>query len=202
MLHGQGLPIKEIARRAGASRNTVRRWVRVGRFVPYCRAPGPSRLDHHLPFVEARWDQGQHNAAVLHRELRVAGFAGGYDIVRRWAARRRRTSAKPLPARIPSTRRITRWLTSDPVALSGDPAGRCDLDPHLHLEIRRAGMRETVNPVPLVNVDWRRATAGIRRNGTTFERDPDNPDRWMAIADQPDVVFGGALLNRYARGWP
>lgn len=90
----------------------------------------------------------------------------------------------------------------DPVALSGDPAGRCDLDPHLHLEIRRAGMRETVNPVPLMNLDWRRATAGIRRNGTTFERDPDNPGRWATIADQPDVAFGGVLLNRYGRGWP
>lgn len=90
----------------------------------------------------------------------------------------------------------------DPVALSGDPAGRCDLDPHLHLEIRRTGMRETVNPVPLMNVDWRRATAGIRRNGTAFERDPDNPDRWTTIADQPDVAFGGVLLNRYRRGWP
>lgn len=90
----------------------------------------------------------------------------------------------------------------DPVALSGDPAGRCDLDPHLHLELRKPGMRETVNPVPLLNVDWRRATAGIRRHGTTFERDPDNPDRWMTIGDQPDVVFGGPILNRYQRGWP
>jgi murein DD-endopeptidase MepM/ murein hydrolase activator NlpD len=90
----------------------------------------------------------------------------------------------------------------DPVALSGDPAGRCDLDPHLHLEIRRPGMRETVNPVPLLNLDWRRATAGIRRNGTSFERDPDQPDRWTTIADQPDVIFGGPFLNRYGRGWP
>jgi murein DD-endopeptidase MepM/ murein hydrolase activator NlpD len=90
----------------------------------------------------------------------------------------------------------------DPVALVGDPAGRCDLDPHLHLELRRPGMRETVNPVPLLNVDWRRATAGIRRNGTSFERDPEHPDRWMSVADQPDVIFGGPLLNRYARGWP
>lgn len=90
----------------------------------------------------------------------------------------------------------------EPVARSGDPAGRCDLDPHLHLEVRKPGMRETVNPVPLIDLDWRRATAGIRRNGTTFERDPDNPERWMTIADQPDVVFGGTLLNRYARAWP
>lgn len=90
----------------------------------------------------------------------------------------------------------------DPVALSGDPAGRCDLDPHLHLEIRRVGMEQAVNPVPLIRLDWHRATAGIRRNGTTFVRDLDNPDRWAAIGDQPEVIFGGPLLNRYRRGWP
>ncbi|AMB43326.1 DNA-binding protein [Methylobacterium sp. AMS5] len=32
--HGEGMPTKEIARRIGASRNTVRRWVRAGRFRP------------------------------------------------------------------------------------------------------------------------------------------------------------------------
>jgi murein DD-endopeptidase MepM/ murein hydrolase activator NlpD len=90
----------------------------------------------------------------------------------------------------------------DPIALVGDPAGRCDLDPHLHLEVRRPGMRETVNPVPLMGLDWRRATAGIRRNGTTFERDPEQPARWMTITEQPDVVFGGPIVNRYGRGWP
>jgi len=90
----------------------------------------------------------------------------------------------------------------DQIALSGDPAGRCDLDPHLHLEIRRAEMRETINPVPLLGIDWQHATAGIRRNGTTFVRDFDNPERWVTIAAQPDVVFGGARLNDYTRSWP
>jgi murein DD-endopeptidase MepM/ murein hydrolase activator NlpD len=102
----------------------------------------------------------------------------------------------------PSIAEGTPVRAGDPVALSGDPAGRCDLDPHLHLEIRRPGMRETVNPVPLMNLDWRRATAGIRRNGTAFARDPDQPGRWTVLTDQPDVVFGGAIVNRYGRGWP
>ncbi len=90
----------------------------------------------------------------------------------------------------------------DPVARSGDPAGRCDLDPHLHLEIRRNTMRETTNPVPLLRLDWQRATVGIRRNGTTFVRDLDTPGRWMTIAEQPDVVFGGVRLNAFTRSWP
>jgi len=55
---------------------------------------------------------------VLHRELRAQGFTGGYDIVRRWAARQRSgTPVGPASARIPSTQRITRWLTGDPATL-------------------------------------------------------------------------------------
>lgn len=118
-LHGEGLPTKEIARRLGASRNAVRRWVQAGRFMPYRRAPGSSLLDRHLPLVEARWREGQHSATVLHRELRAQGFIGSYDIVRRWALRRRQDAPARSPSvRVPSTRRITRWLTADPAALS------------------------------------------------------------------------------------
>jgi transposase len=82
-LRAEGLPIKEIARRIGAARNAVRRWLRAGEFVPYRRAPGPSLLDPHLPFAEDRWRAGLRNSAELHRALRARGFDGGYDIVRR-----------------------------------------------------------------------------------------------------------------------
>lgn len=90
----------------------------------------------------------------------------------------------------------------DPIARSGEPSGRCDLDPHLHLEVRRAEMREAVNPVPLIALDWRRATLGIRRNGLRFARDPEAPNRWTNISDQPDVTFGGPRLNDFDRTWP
>lgn len=90
----------------------------------------------------------------------------------------------------------------EPIGRSGDPTGRCDLDPHLHLEVRRAEMREAVNPVPLIGLDWHRATLGVRRNGLAFERDLDHPERWLTISDQPDVTFGGPLLNDYRRAWP
>ena len=120
-LHGKGVPVRNIVRRLGVSRNSVRRWLRSGEFVPYRRARGPSLLDAHLPIVEARWRDGQRNATVLHRELQEQGFAGGYDIVRRWVARRRRGEpARPPSVRIPSSRRITRWLTADPAALSAE----------------------------------------------------------------------------------
>jgi transposase len=193
-LHSQGLPIKEIARRTGASRNTVRRWARAGRFVPYCRAPGPSRLDHHLPFVEARWDQGQHNAAVLYRELRVAGFAGGYDIVRRWAARRRRTSAKPLSARIPSTRRITRWLTSDPAALSRE---ECRFTQALAAAAPR--LKQAAEQV--------RAFANLLHDGDPVELGPwleaaaiGDPSGFAAGLRQDEAAVRAALVEPWSNG--
>lgn len=65
---------KTIARTLGASRNSVRLWLRAGAFVPYRRAPAPNRLDAHLRFVEVRWQAGQHNAAGLYRELRASCF--------------------------------------------------------------------------------------------------------------------------------
>ncbi|WP_139215740.1 hypothetical protein [Methylobacterium sp. UNC300MFChir4.1] len=117
------MAIKTIARTLGAARNSVRRWLRVGAFVPYRRAPAPSRLDAYLRFVEARWQDGQHNAASLYRELRAIGFEGSYEIVQRWAKRRRRDlPTRPPSARIPSTRRIARCLISDPASLP--PADR------------------------------------------------------------------------------
>ena len=75
-------------------------------------------------------------ARVLYRELRAIGFEGGYDIVQRWAKRRRQgLQTRPPSARIPSTRRIARWLTSDPVSLPPEDrrfvAALCGLAPRL-----------------------------------------------------------------------
>ena len=122
-LRAEGLPMKEIARRAGVARNAVRRWLRAGEFVPYRRAPAPGLLDPHLPFVEERWRAGLRNSVELHRELGARGFEGGYDIVRRWAAQRRRgqdAASRPPSSRVPSTRRTTRLLTGDPASLFPD----------------------------------------------------------------------------------
>lgn len=86
--------------------------------------PGPSRLDPHRSILETHWKEGRRNSAVLYRELQALGFEGGYDIVRRWAARRRQEMrGRPPAARTPSTRQVTRWLTRDPAALSGCDRG-------------------------------------------------------------------------------
>jgi murein DD-endopeptidase MepM/ murein hydrolase activator NlpD len=88
------------------------------------------------------------------------------------------------------------------VGLTGDPDETCTSRPHLHLEIRDANSyRHAFNPVPLIDVDWDRlAVAGGAGRG--YERDLDNPRQWQYMDDQPDVAFGGPLVNQYRQAWP
>ena len=87
------------------------------------------------------------------------------------------------------------------VALSGDPDFSCTSRPHLHLEIRDYSHSMAFNPIPLIDADWQTIAliGGFRRG---FAQDLANPQRWQYMDDQPDVHFGGPLLNDYAAVWP
>lgn len=87
------------------------------------------------------------------------------------------------------------------VALSGDSFGTCRSAPHLHLEIRNNYHNRAYNPVPLIQADWD-SLALIGGFSRGFERDLTNPRRWQTLGDQPDVTFGGPLLNEYEEPWP
>lgn len=88
------------------------------------------------------------------------------------------------------------------VARVGDPDETCSSRPHLHLEIRSSpGYGRAFNPVQLIDADWDSfALAGA--SGLGFERDLADPRRWQYLDDQPEVSFGGGLLNEYSRPWP
>jgi murein DD-endopeptidase MepM/ murein hydrolase activator NlpD len=86
------------------------------------------------------------------------------------------------------------------IALTGDPDLTCDSRPHLHLEIRDApGHVHAYNPVAFIEADW---NALALASGASFERDLANPRQWQYLDDQPDVAFGGKLLNQYDEAWP
>jgi murein DD-endopeptidase MepM/ murein hydrolase activator NlpD len=89
-----------------------------------------------------------------------------------------------------------------PVAVSGDPDLTCTSRPHLHLEIRDTpAHRRAFNPMPLIDADWDRlALFGASAIG--FEQDLGDPRRWQLLSDQPEVAFGGLLLNDYVDPWP
>jgi murein DD-endopeptidase MepM/ murein hydrolase activator NlpD len=88
------------------------------------------------------------------------------------------------------------------VGLVGDPDETCTSRPHLHLEIRNAGVySRAYNPIPLIDADWDTlALTGSFSPG--FARDLSDPRRWQRLDDQPEVIFGGALLNDYPNPWP
>lgn len=91
----------------------------------------------------------------------------------------------------------------DVLGISGDPTTpKCDQSSHLHLEIRRGGMSVAVNPVPLINADWRSLTIGADTDGQRFELFYNDPGKWLTFENQPDTQFGGQILNHVSAAWP
>jgi murein DD-endopeptidase MepM/ murein hydrolase activator NlpD len=89
-----------------------------------------------------------------------------------------------------------------PIAQTGDPDLSCTSRPHLHLEIRDApSHRRAFNPIVLIDADWERI-ALVGGSTVGFEQDLSDPRRWQLLSDQPEIFFGGELLNDYANPWP
>jgi len=108
-----GVAIKEIVRRTGHSRGTVRRVLRGERSDVF--RTRETSLEAYLPWLDLQWAAGSHNGAALWRSLQVQGFRGSLRVVTEWATRRRR--AEKIDAdtlhRVPSARTIARLMTID-----------------------------------------------------------------------------------------
>ena len=98
----EGMPIREIERRTGLSRNTIRKYLRAGTVEPKFKVPErPSKLD---PFAEklSGWleieagksRKQKRTAKQMHSDLVALGFEGSYGrlaaFVRAWRADRQR----------------------------------------------------------------------------------------------------------------
>jgi len=108
-----GEPLKEIGRRTGLSRGTVRRIVRGERNDVF--RPRQGSLGRFKPVLEGLWDDGLRNGAELRRRLRASGFRGRLRVVTEWTTRRRREDAsaeKSLPRKCPSARTVAKMMTT------------------------------------------------------------------------------------------
>ena len=111
-LVSDGVPLKEIVRRTGHSRNLVRQISRGGGADMFRTRQGT--LDGHLPFLDAQWSGGCRNGAELWRRLRGQGFKGSLRVVAEWATRRRRaeTISRQQLQKVPAARTIAQLMTT------------------------------------------------------------------------------------------
>ena len=111
-LADEGMPIKQIVRRTGCSRQVVRRIVRGERNDVF--RVRMSSLEPWLARLDNEWAAGCRNGAELWRRLRVGGFRGGLRVVTEWATKQRRNEKARLTlARIaPPARLLSRLMTT------------------------------------------------------------------------------------------
>ena len=82
------MPIRQIVRRLGHSRKVVREVLRGERSDMF--RVRQSSLEAYLPWLDAQWKAGAHNATELWRRAKEQGFRGSLRVVGEWATRRRR----------------------------------------------------------------------------------------------------------------
>ena len=98
----EGMPIREIERRTGLSRNTIRKYLRTGTVEPTFKVPDrPSKLDPcaeklsgWLRIEAGKSRKQRRTARQMHADLVVLGYDGSYNrvaaFVRAWKAERQR----------------------------------------------------------------------------------------------------------------
>ncbi len=89
----------------------------------------------------------------------------------------------------------------DSIGLTGDPDLTCTSRPHLHLEVRDSTLNHALNAVNFIDADWD-MLALTGSFGRGFQRDLDDPRKWQLMQDQPDIYWGGPLINEFQHAWP
>jgi transposase len=177
-LHEEGVPARLIAPALGLSQRTVERWLAAGGAPEHRRPPVASVLDPFRSFLEQRWATGCHNARLLWQEIRDQGFAGSFQTVARWAARRR-AGTLPDPAaltagavvtRRPSRRRCAWLLGGEPDTLSAE-------------ERDLVGRIAAAIPALGTAADLARRFAALIRGGDAAALDP-----WLAAARDSELA--------------
>ncbi|MCW2239006.1 transposase [Azospirillum canadense] len=173
-LHGQGWPMKRIARTLGVNRKTLRGWVQSGRLPLWTQRSRGSAVDVHAAYLQQRWDQGCHNAARLWQELQGRGFRGQLRTVQRWVRRLRAADPSASSAarsawlwKMPSKRRAAWLVVAD--------AETIDAAKQRFVEALIAGSTELARIISLA-----RAFSAMVRHQQADKLDP-----WLASAKGP-----------------
>jgi transposase len=174
-LHRQGVGIREIVRRFGISRGTVRRFLRTDELPE--RAPRRSAmLDPYRSYLLGRWNSGCGNAAQLWREVVERGYGGSAGMIRKFVAELRPagTRSATAPGRksgsVPSPRQVARLLSKDEESLDAE-------------------QQECVDRLVYLSPELLRASDLVKRFiGIVKDRDADQLDGWLKDMEDSNVT--------------
>jgi transposase len=114
----RGRSYHSIARELGLNRRTVRKYARATSWQECIRRHCPRRptpLDPYLGYLRQRWDEGEHNAFVLHQEIAAKGYQGHYQQVKLAVQPLRRgLPLEEVHERAPTPREVARWIATGP----------------------------------------------------------------------------------------
>jgi transposase len=79
-----GSSLREVARRAGVSRDTVRNYLRASQYRPCAPRRRPCATDRYAAYLRRRWEEGEHNSAVLLQEIQEQGYTGAASTLRQY----------------------------------------------------------------------------------------------------------------------
>jgi AcrR family transcriptional regulator len=118
-LLAEGVAIREVCRRLGVARGTVRRFARATTVEELLTRNGTghriSILEPFKPYLHQRWNEGCTNATALFAEITMRGYRGGQNIVRQYLHQFRTAVQIPRPPRKPpSVRRVVSWIMTNP----------------------------------------------------------------------------------------
>lgn len=168
VLHRQGASVREIARRLSLSRNTVRRYLRLGESAAVYRRRGqrPSKLDGVRAYVAQRVTKAAPHvlpASVLFREAQALGYAGSERLLRLFLARLRKEVA-PAP----------------------EPVVRFETAPGEQMQVDWAVIRRGERPLSAFV-----AVLGYSRVAYVEIADSERIDRFLACQARAFAHFGG-----------
>lgn len=94
-LAAEGHSLREVARRASVSRETVRTYLRAGVYRPCAPRRRPCKTDRYAAYLRRRWEEGEHNSAVLLQEIQEQGYTGAASTLRQYVRAWRTGSRRP-----------------------------------------------------------------------------------------------------------
>ena len=82
-LHLQGLSVHQIAPEVGLARATIHRYIRAACFPERMSPRRPRQIDPSIPYLQDRWNAGEHHPRTLWREIHARGYPANSRQVRR-----------------------------------------------------------------------------------------------------------------------